>query len=375
MMVAATLLLWRARGPRFLALLVAGWIGLRLVVLAGNSDRQLPAVPPLALPPVRWDEALADPPTALALSESRVAAAARQLVPLRAVMRPALRGDGGPAAPAAPMENIWASPDRHRWRLALFTSLLPKLRHAPAGALMLAPAPAMSGGQIAAPLPVPRWPSRADDRWSLAVYSQWRSGGSAAVAGNRPPALGGSQSSARLDYRLDSAGRWRGFARLTASPLDGGQADAALGLTLRPKAALPVELHIEQRFAVAGPGRNRTLAYVAGGVDDRALGGGIRLSVYAQGGVAGPGDLEAFVDGAIMIDRPVWSQDGVELALGGIAAGAAQRGVARIDLGPRATLSLPGLGEGARVALDWRERIAGNARPGSGAVLTLSAGF
>ena len=63
------------------------------------------------------------------------------------------------------------------------------------------------------------------------------------------------------------------------------------------------------------------------------------------------------------------------LRLGALAAGAVQPGAARVDVGPRLTLRLPQVGEGGRIALDWRQRIAGDARPESGLALTLAADF
>jgi hypothetical protein len=62
------------------------------------------------------------------------------------------------------------------------------------------------------------------------------------------------------------------------------------------------------------------------------------------------------------------------LSVGGGAWGAVQPGVSRIDIGPRASLRLPGL-QGARLVADWRFRIHGNAAPASGPSLTLAADF
>jgi hypothetical protein len=58
------------------------------------------------------------------------------------------------------------------------------------------------------------------------------------------------------------------------------------------------------------------------------------------------------------------------------AWGGAQKGASRLDLGPAATMGL-GLGASAsaRLALDWRFRVTGDAAPSSGPALTLSAGF
>ena len=63
------------------------------------------------------------------------------------------------------------------------------------------------------------------------------------------------------------------------------------------------------------------------------------------------------------------------MRLGAGAWAGGQEGATRLDLGPRASLRLR-LGETAsRLALDWRFRVAGEARPASGPALTLSAGF
>jgi hypothetical protein len=52
------------------------------------------------------------------------------------------------------------------------------------------------------------------------------------------------------------------------------------------------------------------------------------------------------------------------------------RGAARLgDIGPSASLRFPLDGGSARLAIDYRHRIAGNAAPASGVALTLSAGF
>ena len=47
----------------------------------------------------------------------------------------------------------------------------------------------------------------------------------------------------------------------------------------------------------------------------------------------------------------------------------------RVDLGPRAMLTVPVERGALTFALDWRQRMDGQARPSSGVALTLSAGF
>jgi len=111
------------------------------------------------------------------------------------------------------------------------------------------------------------------------------------------------------------------------------------------------------------------------GVGDVALPHGFRLEAYGQAGIVGARRRDGFADGAIVIDRPVGTDESSPLRVGALAVGAVQPGAARVDVGPRMTLRLPDVGEGSRIALDWRQRIAGDARPASGLALTLASDF
>lgn len=83
----------------------------------------------------------------------------------------------------------------------------------------------------------------------------------------------------------------------------------------------------------------------------------------------------AFADGSANVERPVWETAGTRASVGAGAWGGAQRGATRLDVGPSASLRFR-IGPGsARLSADYRWRMAGNASPGSGAALTLSAGF
>jgi hypothetical protein len=55
--------------------------------------------------------------------------------------------------------------------------------------------------------------------------------------------------------------------------------------------------------------------------------------------------------------------------------GAAQPGAARLDLGPTLTADMRGDATSPRLALDWRQRVAGDALPPSGPALTLAVDF
>lgn len=145
---------------------------------------------------------------------------------------------------------------------------------------------------------------------------------------------------------------------------------------MRPLAGLPVTAHGEARLARRGAKLEvRPAAFVSGGFDDAPLAAGITTRGYAQAGYVGGRDATAFADGSLVAEKPLWRERENALSTGaGLWAGA-QRGASRLDLGPSASLRFR-LGEGsARISVDYRQRIAGNAEPASGAALTLSAGF
>src|SRR5690606_21417691 len=102
---------------------------------------------------------------------------------------------------------------------------------------------------------------------------------------------------------------------------------------------------------------------------------GARGELYLQGGYVGGEFATAFVDGQARIERPLGRLGETELTAGAGAWGGAQKGAARLDIGPSAALTFR-LGDGrGRVAADYRFRVVGEAEPASGPALTLSAGF
>jgi hypothetical protein len=52
--------------------------------------------------------------------------------------------------------------------------------------------------------------------------------------------------------------------------------------------------------------------------------------------------------------------------------GAGQGGVYRVDAGPRVSMKVR---NNVRVHFDWRQKLAGNAQPGSGPAVTLAGDF
>ena len=101
-----------------------------------------------------------------------------------------------------------------------------------------------------------------------------------------------------------------------------------------------------------------------------------RGEFYAQAGYVGGRFATPFVDGQLRIDREAVRVGDAVLRAGGATWGGAQKGASRLDIGPTASVTVAiGESAAARVAVDWRFRVAGDARPGSGPALTLSAGF
>jgi hypothetical protein len=184
--------------------------------------------------------------------------------------------------------------------------------------------------------------------------------------------LGGSQGGLRLLYRLngDPARPFALSARLysPASSLRG--AEVAVGLDWKPSARLPVHVLAERRQPIGRDGRSAFAVALHGGVDERPLALGFRLDAYGQAGVVGARSRDLFADGAARVTLPVRG-----LRVGAGIWGGAQPGVSRLDAGPHASVRLPIAGEQVRLAAEWRLRIAGDARPGSGPVLTLGTDF
>jgi hypothetical protein len=232
-----------------------------------------------------------------------------------------------------------------------------------------APPPRKTFAVIADALSPPSAPPR---RWSASGWAVMR--GSGAGGGVSTPQLGGSQAGIRIARTLDAQGRVAIVARVAAA-LDVRQQEAALGIEWRPS-ALPVRLVAERRFGLSNQ-RGGTGLGLIGGVSDVALPLGFRLDGYAQAGAVLRREVDGYADGAARITRPVvGSPDRTHISLGLGVWGGAQREAQRLDIGPAATIDLPlGRAPHLRVALEWRQRIAGIARPGSGPALSIGTDY
>jgi hypothetical protein len=333
---------------RFLLAAIAGWAALRVAILApwgvGSGEKAAPA---WIIGPAPGPAQAGAPPTEV-VSLSRLHRSAR-LVPLLSL--PSLPVARRPASASRPSPVPSADSGVVKGPGTNDGAAAPSLAE-PQPTVVAAP-PA-----FAPPAAMPR------SRLSVSAWLFVRRG--AGEPGLAPGGtLGGSQAGARATYRLSE-----GLAmslRLYAPLHDARGGEAAVGVDWKPLGALPVHLLAERRARLGRDGRS-AFGLVAYGGMDRTV-GPFHLDAYGQAGMVGARRRDLFADGAVRLTVPAG-----RLRLGAGAWGAAQPGVSRLDAGPHVELNLRGAGN-LTLAADWRFRLAGAARPGSGPAITLSTGF
>ncbi|AIT81298.1 hypothetical protein [Novosphingobium pentaromativorans] len=217
-------------------------------------------------------------------------------------------------------------------------------------------------------------------RWSGDAWALLRSSGDTALAaGALPATYGASQAGAVLRYRIAPSSDHRPTAYLRSTSTLGAvrQTSAALGLSARPVPSVPIVGALEGRLTDdIGRRRFQPVAMAVTELQPFELAMGMRAEAYGQAGYVGGKFATAFADGQLRADRALLSVGRYDARLGLGLWGGVQKGAGRLDFGPSATVSAP-LGRGAfgRLAFDWRFRFLGNANPGSGPAVTLSAGF
>ena len=216
-------------------------------------------------------------------------------------------------------------------------------------------------------------------RWSLDSWALWREGsGSALVSQGRVPTYGASQAGAVLRYSLaPGSGRDpQAYARAYRALISGGESELATGLSARPLAPVPLRVHAELRVTEFSQSTElRPAAFVTTELPVIRLPAGLRAEAYLQAGYVAGEAATPFVDGQAHVLRGVYRFDLGQLSLGAAAWGGAQEGAGRLDLGPSVRLDMT-IGETpARISLDYRGRIAGDAEPPSGMALTVSTRF
>ena len=179
--------------------------------------------------------------------------------------------------------------------------------------------------------------------------------------------LGGSQAGARLSYNIN---RQIAATLRTSSTVGARGGEVAAGLRFRPFRSIPVAVIAERRQALGryGGGRSAFALFAEGGLYGKPIGWGFNLDGYAQGGIVGARSRDLFFDGGATLTRPVHGR----YSAGFGVWGGVQPGLYRVDAGPRVTMQMR---SNVRVHLDWRQRLAGNAEPGSGPAVTLAADF
>lgn len=224
-------------------------------------------------------------------------------------------------------------------------------------------------------------PARAprQDRWSVDAWALWRDGsGVTAISQGRVPTYGASQAGAVLRYRLaPQDGRDpRVYLRAYRALVSRGESELAPGVSARPLANLPLRAHAELRVTDRTTGTDlRPAAMLTTELAPHRLPAGMRAEMYVQGGYAGGKFATAFADGQLHVLRDVERFDLGRLSMGaGLWAGA-QKGAARTDVGPTMRLDLDIGHVPARLAVDYRARVAGDAEPASCAAVTLSTRF
>ncbi|MFM5922754.1 MAG: hypothetical protein ACKOPG_01025 [Novosphingobium sp.] len=386
------------RGQPLFALgfLMLTWIGVRTVVLASDDSPGYDATPSAAahaVPPApRAAEATPARPDQVRPAERpafpgvlrpqvQVRLAEPQDAPIVAAPLPQT-APSTVAEPAALPDRPLPVPPRiaagHQLLMMAGLSELPM----PAEALAATPPP------VPLRAPVPFLPAARNEaiRWSADGWMLWRPGGNgdnlpgAGLPGANLPsgAYGASQAGMVVRYRLAPSSPLRPALYLRASTglhYPRGE-ELAAGIALRPVPRIPVAAMAEARVTRTPSGNIvRPALAVVSELAPVALPFALRAEVYGQAGWVGGKDHTPFIDGQARIERPLARAGTVELRVGAGAWGGAQRGTGRLDVGPTATLDVPLGPVGSRVSADYRFRLVGNAAPGSGPAVTLSAGF
>lgn len=355
------------RPLRFFVMMMAGWIILRVLSPGNGSISQLPLQRPMSL--VQAGTSPVMPPAILAASalavlspHARIAASGQnQVTPAI----PALEKAGSLAA-----RSVGRNDDISAYLMDFITSKADFAnRHYASDAEYI------SNFSKPSASPPPLSPAdKATDRWRAGAWLLWRAGSGAANGAVPAGQLGGSQAGLRVDYDLAprAGSRIAAYGRLTGALQHPAAPESAIGLSIQPIRAIPVSIALERRIALGTGARNANTVMAAGGFGPTAVNPSIAAEGYAQAGIVGFRRLDAFVDGKFSLSTPL---PHTPFSLGAALSGGAQPGVSRLDIGPELQVRLPLPQIAARLAVEWRERIAGDARPGSGLAITLAADF
>jgi hypothetical protein len=363
---------------RFLAVAVIGWAGFRAATLGalpgaeifriGHGEAKPPPIIATQFPPIE--------PIAPASGDSASLNLRRAGFPYpQAPMTPAAQRTivvpvyypVGAAAPPVPSRLAYALPEPRR---QLFAAV-PALDEWPLSRIAAASMPPLRSSVVAPAQSIPAALKRSGiDRVQLTAWALLRAQ-SAGTAGTQSFASGGSlgasQAGARLTYNFT---RQVAATLRSTSTVGRRGGEVAAGVRIQPVAGIPLWIDAERRQRIGrfGGGRNAFALFFEAGVYERPMPLHFTLDSYLQGGVVGLRSRDGFVDGALTLTRPVYRQFSAGLGVWG----GAQPGVYRVDVGPRLTMRVR---RNLKVHVDWRQRLAGNAAPGSGPAVTLAGDF
>ena len=384
---------------RFLALAVLGWAGFRAATVGALPGAQLFGIGPsqakpaavvptqfAAIEPVEPASPVAEqpqttstaspptsPPAAQIAAPERTRAAAhyvRGVVGVPVAMHPGTVTvyDLPPSTPEPPVRAAAFTPSLYAYRRADY-AVLPSLDGALSSISSL-PAPASHPSGTLANESVPALEERRIDRLQLSSWALLRNQ-QTGIAGSRSLApggqLGASQAGARLLYNVK---RQIAVSGRLSSPVGTRGGEGAAGLRVRPLVHIPVWLTAERRQAIGrfGGGRSAFALLLEGGVYEQPLPWRFSLDSYFQAGVVSFRQRDLFFDGGLAVTRPLWRN----FSAGFGVWGGAQPHLGRLDAGPRLTIRVR---KNMKVHVDWRQKLVGNARPGSGPTLTLAGDF
>lgn len=362
---------------RFLALVAVGWAGVRayslgalpkgsLSLIEPSEARSAPPLVPTEFPPI---EPAQEPATAPVPAAMYPAAAPQVMAPqMRPVAVPVYYGVHSVSVPLPPVRPAAETADLPQPRRFNYGQV-PSLDEWPLSRLASV---AVGQRQSTVVLPAQSTPLLNPNRldrlqltaWALVRTQQNGVLGPTSLAngGN----LGGSQAGARLTYAFTR--QIAASFRTSSDPTRRGF-EIAGGVRVQPLVSVPVWITAERRQRIGQfGGRNDFALFAEGGLYQQPMPWQFNLDAYLQAGVVGVKSRDYFIDGSAAVTRPVYKN----FSAGFGVWGGAQKGLYRVDVGPRITMKVR---NNVRVHFDWRQRLAGNAQPGSGPAVTLGANF
>jgi len=297
--------------------------------------------------------------------------------------------------PAATLTNIpiitshsGQSPQAGRAQWAIITHNVPletqrssqlhtMITHAGLALTPVAALAASDSKALSRPPTIPHSPAQTTpnkpQRWSASAWLFWRERGNNNGIGSAGQ-LGGPQAGGRVERRLTNTIPVAAYGRASSALRRPHAPEASLGIAIKPVAGrIPVTLGIERRFALDAYGRNAFALVAASGLNPTPITDTLIAEGYVQAGLVGFSRADPFIDGRISLGAAVGTKKNILAGLS--VSGGAQPRVSRLDIGPMVQWRLPIKTINSRLTVEWRQRIAGNARPGSGLTATLASDF